>query len=105
MLGGEGERSRGKPGKKGKKKKDDDAVDSPRPLGMPPSYPISDVSLFLHCFSVKKLGAGKMSRHNVCVGNKHRLIHSRAVQILLSNFQDYSLWTTQKTTVTCPAQM
>lgn len=47
MLGGEGERSRGKPGKKGKKKKDDDAVDSPRPLGMPPSYPISDVSLAL----------------------------------------------------------
>ncbi|KAH3712627.1 hypothetical protein DPMN_072379 [Dreissena polymorpha] len=28
--------------KKGYKKKDDDSVDSPRPLGMPPSYPISD---------------------------------------------------------------
>ncbi|KAH3880785.1 hypothetical protein DPMN_004707 [Dreissena polymorpha] len=28
--------------KKGKKKKDDDSLDSPRPLGMPPAYPISD---------------------------------------------------------------
>ncbi|XP_052227577.1 chromodomain-helicase-DNA-binding protein Mi-2 homolog isoform X2 [Dreissena polymorpha] len=42
MLGGPvEEKPRSK--KKGKKKKDDDSVDSPRPLGMPPSYPITDL--------------------------------------------------------------
>lgn len=44
MLGGEVEKKPSKSGKKGKKKKDDESVDSPRPLGMPPAYPISDVS-------------------------------------------------------------
>ncbi|XP_053379869.1 chromodomain-helicase-DNA-binding protein Mi-2 homolog isoform X2 [Mercenaria mercenaria] len=41
MFGGY-EEKRSKPGKKGKKRKDDDAADSPRPPGMPPSYPITD---------------------------------------------------------------
>jgi hypothetical protein len=45
MFGGGGEEKKSKPGKKGKKRKDDDSVDSPRPPGMPPQYPISDVSL------------------------------------------------------------
>jgi len=45
MLGGATEEKPVKKGKKGKKRKgDDDAVDSPRPMGMPPAYPITDVS-------------------------------------------------------------
>jgi len=62
MLGKEGDRPGRSKAKKGKKKKDEPSVDSPRPLGMPPDYPSTEVSCFLSVLLIppanKALGDG-----------------------------------------------
>ena len=63
MLGKEGDRPGRSKAKKGKKKKDEPSVDSPRPLGMPPDYPSTEVS----CFCLVNTSGKQSFRRLVCI--------------------------------------